>query len=130
MGGMAAQIPIKGDKSANEAAMLKVKKDKLREVIAGHDGTWVAHPGLIDIAMGIFNDNMEKSNQINLATLYDHSREDLLTSPIGTITMEGLRQNMNVYRAICFSSRTFPPLLFVAGINPNPIPQLFMIANP
>ena len=96
MGGMAAQIPIKGDESANEAAMLKVRKDKLREVIAGHDGTWVAHPGLVEIAMGIFNDNMERSNQIHLATSYDHSREDLLASPIGTITMDGLRQNIDV----------------------------------
>ncbi len=96
MGGMAAQIPIKDSKSENEAAMLKVKQDKLREVMAGHDGTWVAHPGLVGIAMSIFNDNMERSNQINLATSYNHSREDLLTPPVGTITIEGLRQNIDV----------------------------------
>src|SRR3989338_3432697 len=64
MGGMAAQIPIKNDPSANEAALEKVKKDKLREVIAGHDGTWVAHPALVPVAKEIFDKHMKSPNQI------------------------------------------------------------------
>ena len=96
MGGMAAQIPIKSDTQANEAALEKVRQDKLREVLAGHDGTWVAHPGLVSLAMGVFNNNMKESNQISLATSYSCSREDLLKPPTGTITMEGLRQNIDV----------------------------------
>ena len=96
MGGMAAQIPIKGDDEANFAAMDKVRADKLREVNAGHDGTWVAHPGLVPLAMGVFNDNMKGSNQINLETSYSCSRDDLLMTPTGTITMSGLRQNIDV----------------------------------
>lgn len=58
MGGMAAQIPIKNDAAANDAAMEKVRQDKLREVKAGHDGTWVAHPALAKIALEIFDANM------------------------------------------------------------------------
>jgi malate synthase len=58
MGGMAAQIPIKNDQQANDAAMAKVRADKLREVRAGHDGTWVAHPALAAIASEIFNEHM------------------------------------------------------------------------
>ena len=61
---MAAQIPIKGDDKANEAAMEKVKADKLREVKAGHDGTWVAHPALAKIALDIFNEHMKGPNQV------------------------------------------------------------------
>ena len=67
MGGMAAQIPIKNDPAANEAALAKVKADKLREVKAGHDGTWVAHPGLVPIAMEIFDAGMPQPNQIATA---------------------------------------------------------------
>lgn len=96
MGGMAAQIPIRGDEKANSLAMKKVKMDKLREVKAGHDGTWVAHPGLVPIAMGVFNENMPESNQINLVTSYSHSRKDLLEQPVGIITLEGLHQNIDV----------------------------------
>ena len=96
MGGMAAQIPIRGDEKANTAAMDKVKADKLREVHAGHDGTWVAHPGLVPLAMSIFNDNMPEANQIKRRTSYSCSKDDLLMSPTGTITMEGLRQNIDV----------------------------------
>jgi malate synthase len=58
MGGMAAQIPIKNDPAANEAALAKVRADKLREVTDGHDGTWVAHPGLVPIAKEIFDAHM------------------------------------------------------------------------
>jgi malate synthase len=97
MGGMAAQIPIKNDDTANDAAMQKVIADKLREVHAGHDGTWVAHPGLVPIAKKIFDEGMPGPNQI------DRKRDDvqvtaadLLAVPEGVITEKGLRQNVNV----------------------------------
>ncbi len=64
MGGMAAQIPIKNDPAANETALEKVRQDKLREVKAGHDGTWVAHPGLVPIAKAVFDEHMKTPNQI------------------------------------------------------------------
>ena len=66
MGGMAAQIPIRDDPDANEQAMERVRQDKLREVRAGHDGTWVAHPGLVPIAKAVFDEHMKKPNQIHL----------------------------------------------------------------
>ena len=97
MGGMAAQIPIKGDPEANNAALEKVRLDKLREVKAGHDGTWVAHPGLVDVAKKVFDEYMPQPNQI------DKKREevrvagsDLLAVPQGTITEDGLRLNVDV----------------------------------
>ncbi len=61
MGGMAAQVPIKNDPAANEQALEKVRQDKLREVRAGHDGTWVAHPGLVSVAKDIFDEHMRES---------------------------------------------------------------------
>src|SRR5208283_223794 len=64
MGGMAAQIPIKNDEEANNRALDKVRQDKLREVKAGHDGTWVAHPGLVGIAKAVFDEYMPAPNQI------------------------------------------------------------------
>ncbi len=64
MGGMSAQIPIKNDLEANERAMSKVRADKEREVAAGHDGTWVAHPALVKIAMDIFDEHMKGPNQV------------------------------------------------------------------
>jgi malate synthase len=64
MGGMSAQIPIKNDPAKNDAAMAKVKADKEREVTAGHDGTWVAHPALIKIAMDVFDEHMKGPNQV------------------------------------------------------------------
>jgi malate synthase len=97
MGGMAAQIPIKGDEEANRAAMSKVEADKLREVKAGHDGTWVAHPGLVPVAKRIFDEGMAGPNQI--ATKRPDvsvARADLLSIPPGTITEKGLRHNVNV----------------------------------
>ena len=97
MGGMAAQIPIKEDAAANEAALGKVRADKLREVKAGHDGTWVAHPGLVPIAKEIFDANMPGKNQ--LANKHEDvkvTREDLLRVPDGTRTDAGLRQNVRV----------------------------------
>ena len=64
MGGMAAQIPVKNDEAANTAAFDKVRADKLREVKAGHDGTWVAHPALVPVAMDVFNEHMPACNQV------------------------------------------------------------------
>jgi len=75
MGGMAAQIPIKNDPDRNAEAMEKVRADKLREVQDGHDGTWVAHPGLIPIAKEIFDEHMPQANQI------ENKREDVAVSP-------------------------------------------------
>src|ERR1019366_3468172 len=66
MGGMAAQIPIKDDPAANDVAMEKVRADKVREVKAGHDGTWVAHPGLVTIAKEIFDAHMTTPNQLHV----------------------------------------------------------------
>lgn len=97
IGGMAAQIPIKNDPQANEEAMAKVRADKHREATDGHDGTWVAHPGLVPVAMEEFDKVMKGPNQI------DRKREDvhvmaadLLALPDGTITEAGLRTNINV----------------------------------
>jgi len=97
MGGMAAQIPIKNDPAANEAALEKVRQDKLREVRAGHDGTWVAHPGLVPVALEIFNEHMKGPNQLNvLREEVRISAKDLLAVPVGEITEKGLRTNVNV----------------------------------
>jgi malate synthase len=97
MGGMAAQIPIKDDPAANEAAMSKVRADKLREVKDGHDGTWVAHPGLVPVALDIFNAHMKGKNQLLvLREDVKVTREDLLKVPEGTRTDEGLRHNVRV----------------------------------
>jgi len=97
MGGMAAQIPIKNDPVANERALEKVRQDKLREVTAGHDGTWVAHPGLVPIAKEIFDTHMKEANQIT-RTLPDVgiTAKDLLAVPEGKITEEGLKWNIDV----------------------------------
>lgn len=97
MGGMAAQIPIRGDAAANEAAMEKVRVDKQREASNGHDGTWVAHPGLVAIAKEIFDQEMPQVNQIARKRQDVHvTTSDLLTVPKGTITEAGLRQNLRV----------------------------------
>ncbi|MCB2407521.1 malate synthase A [Hymenobacter lucidus] len=97
IGGMAAQIPIKNDPEANEAALEKVRLDKVREAKNGHDGTWVAHPGLVPVALAVFNELMPQPNQI------DNKREDvkvtaadLVKAPQGTITEEGLKLNIDV----------------------------------
>ncbi|HEX6791689.1 MAG TPA: malate synthase A [Candidatus Krumholzibacteria bacterium] len=97
MGGMAAQIPIKNDPAANDAAIARVRADKLREVRAGHDGTWVAHPGLVALAKEIFDEHMPAANQIDVAR--DDvavTAADLLRVPTGEITEKGLRTNVNV----------------------------------
>ena len=97
IGGMAAQIPIKDDARANEDALAKVRADKQREAGDGHDGTWVAHPGLVPIARAIFDEKMPGPNQI------ERRRDDvqvaapaLLTVPRGAITERGLRHNIDV----------------------------------
>jgi malate synthase len=98
MGGMAAQIPIKHDPVANEAALAKVREDKLREVMDGCDGTWVAHPGLVPVAKEVFDEHMPRPNQ------YDRQRPDVSVGakdlldfrPEGPITEVGLRNNISV----------------------------------
>src|SRR5215472_5404965 len=97
MGGMAAQIPIKNDPEANNAALEKVRLDKLREVKAGHDGTWVAHPGLVDVAKRVFDEHMTGPNQISVKREDVRvTAKDLLAIPPGTITEDGLRLNVDV----------------------------------
>ncbi len=97
MGGMAAQIPIKGDESANEAALDKVRADKLREVRAGHDGTWVAHPALVPVAQAIFDEYMPAPNQLDkLREDVQVGREQLLAAPAGTISRAGFDNNVEV----------------------------------
>ncbi len=96
MGGMAAQIPIKDDPEANIAAMEKVAADKRREVADGHDGTWVAHPGLVPLAREIFG-TLDQGNQIHkLLEVFEATPIDLIEPPRGTRTEAGLRQNVNV----------------------------------
>ena len=98
MGGMAAQIPVKNDPAANEEAFAKVRADKEREARDGHDGTWVAHPGMVQLAMDAFNAVMPQPNQI------DRKREDVQVSardllefgPSEPITEKGLRTNVSV----------------------------------
>jgi len=97
MGGMAAQVPIKNDPAANEAALDKVRQDKLREVLAGHDGTWVAHPGLVPVAKEIFDAHMQGPNQISRRRdEVQVAAKDLLSVPTGAITEAGLRWNIDV----------------------------------
>ena len=97
MGGMAAQIPIKNDQKANQKAMDKVKSDKEREAEAGHDGTWIAHPGLAPIALEAFDKVMKNDNQIDSENANpDINQSDLLKVPTGKITEDGLRENIKV----------------------------------
>jgi malate synthase len=97
MGGMAAQIPIKHDPVANEAAIAKVRADKEREAGDGHDGTWVAHPGLVPVAMDVFDRLMPTANQLHrLREDVQVAATDLLQIPSGAISAEGLRDNISV----------------------------------
>ena len=97
MGGMAAQIPIKRDPAANERALEKVRQDKLREVRAGHDGTWVAHPGLVPVAKEVFDRHMTQANQLGrLRDDVQVAAADLLRVPEGQITAAGLEVNIDV----------------------------------
>ncbi|ALS77120.1 malate synthase A [Planococcus rifietoensis] len=97
MGGMAAQIPVKGDDQANTAAFNKVAEDKRREVTDGHDGTWVAHPGMVQTAMEQFDKYMPTPNQIDKQRDDVHvTAEQLVEVPEGSITEQGLRSNISV----------------------------------
>ena len=97
IGGMAAQIPIRNNPSANEEALSRVRADKRREATDGHDGTWVAHPGLVAIAQQEFDAVMKTPNQIDRKREDVHATAaDLLAVPEGTITEAGLRNNISV----------------------------------
>src|ERR1700733_4225921 len=97
MGGMSAYIPIKSDPIANEKALTQVRADKEREATDGHDGTWVAHPGLVPVALEVFDRVMPQPNQIEKQLPnYQVSAADLLQVPEGTISEAGVRQNVAV----------------------------------
>ena len=97
MGGMAAQIPIRNDPERNQAALDKVRADKLREAKEGHDGTWVAHPGLVQIATEVFDEYMPAANQVEKQRPdVNVSAADLLTASEGDISEEGVRLNLKV----------------------------------
>jgi malate synthase len=97
MGGMSAFIPIKTDPVANERALTQVRADKEREASDGHDGTWVAHPGLVPVALEVFDRVMPRANQIEKQLPEFHATaEDLLRVPEGSITEAGVRQNVAV----------------------------------
>jgi malate synthase len=97
MGGMSAFIPIKSDPVANDTAIAQVRADKEREASDGHDGTWVAHPGLVPIALEIFNRIMPQPNQISKQPPdFNPTAADLLQVPEGQITEAGLKQNVAV----------------------------------
>ena len=116
---MAAQIPIKNNPSANSAAMTKVQADKLREVKAGHDGTWVAHPDLAHIAMDVFNEHMLTPNQIffRREDVTITGKDLLKTSvPGGKITEKGIKENIEVGLIYCEA--------WLRGIGCSPINNL------
>ena len=98
MGGMAAQIPVKGDEAKNAAAFEKVRQDKLREANDSHDGTWVAHPGLVPVAKKVFDEAMPGPNQIDSGKQMDLvvTAEELLAPPTGKRTEATLRHNVRV----------------------------------
>jgi len=98
MGGMAAQIPVRNDPELNDKMMKSVREDKQREVEAGHDGTWVAHPALVPIAMEVFNNHFTSPNQISIIPRRQHAitANELLAVPTGTITERGVNENIDV----------------------------------
>ena len=97
MGGMAAQIPINNDEEANERALARVRADKLREVTAGHDGTWVAHPALIPLAREVFDERMPTQHQQHIGREeVIVTARDLLAPSLGTITRIGFENNVEV----------------------------------
>jgi malate synthase len=115
IGGMAAQIPVRNNPKANEEAFEKVRVDKEREARDGHDGTWVAHPGLVPVALEAFNREMTEANQIHSKRLDDLevTVHQLLEVPDGTITETGIRMNINVgvqYIASWLSGRGAAPI--------------------
>jgi malate synthase len=97
MGGMAAQIPVKNDEAANAAAFDKVRNDKLREAKLGHDGTWVAHPDLVPVAMDVFDAEMPSKHQIHKKRQFPRiSDTAMLAAHSGTVTEAGVRTNIEV----------------------------------
>jgi len=96
MGGMSAFIPVSGDEAANEAAFDQVRADKTREATDGHDGTWVAHPGMVALAREVFDEHMPGPNQIDKRLAVTGSAEQLIAVPEGTITEAGARANADV----------------------------------
>ena len=98
IGGMAAQIPVKNNEEANRIAFEKVRLDKLREVNAGHDGTWVAHPGLVPVAKQVFDEYMPQPNQLLSKKQFEAviGQNELLDVPKGNITLAGLNTNISV----------------------------------
>jgi len=118
MGGMSAQIPIKDNPKANEAAINKVKADKLREVKAGHDGTWVAHPALVKVALDIFNEHMIGPNQYHVRrSEVQVSALDLINTNVpGKITEHGIRENVSAALQYCAN--------WITGVGCVPIANL------
>ena len=114
MGGMAAQIPVKNDEAANDAAFAKVRADKLREVKNGHDGTWVAHPALVPVAMEVFNEHMPLGNQVLSQRCFPPISQAALLKPhTGEITEAGVRTNVSVgieYTAAWLNGRGAVPI--------------------
>jgi len=114
MGGMAAQIPVKNDDAANKAAFDKVKIDKEREAKLGHDGTWVAHPDLVEIAMGVFDKEMPSKHQILKKRQSPRITDESMLSPhSGSVTEKGVRTNIEVgikYIAAWLSGRGAVPI--------------------
>ena len=97
MGGMAAQIPVKGDEAANTAAFDKVRGDKQREAKLGHDGTWVAHPDLVPVAMEVFDAEMPSKHQIHKKRQTQRVTDEAMLAPhSGTVTEAGVRTNIEV----------------------------------
>jgi malate synthase len=96
MGGMAAQIPRSDDPEWTEFANNKVREDKEREAKDGHDGTWVAHPGMVGLAKEVFDEYMPQPNQLHKIPDVSPSAADLLEKPEGNITMDGFRNNISV----------------------------------
>jgi len=112
MGGMSAFIPVKGDEEANRAAMDKVRVDKLREVANGHDGTWVAHPALVPVALEAF-DAMQGANQLSKRPSQVPGRDEMLELHEGVRTEAGARENIRVgvqYLAAWLSGKGAVPL--------------------
>lgn len=114
IGGMAAQIPVKGDHQANEAAFTKIRADKEREAKDGHDGTWIAHPGMVKTALEVFNEYVPTPNQIHKALEnVSITAQDLLQIPEGEITELGIRTNIRVgisYLAAWLTGRGAVPI--------------------
>jgi len=114
MGGMAAQIPVKNDDAANKAAFNKVKIDKEREAKLGHDGTWVAHPDLVEVAMGVFDKEMPSKHQILKKRQSPRITDESMLSPhSGSVTEKGVRTNIEVgikYIAAWLSGRGAVPI--------------------